>query len=274
MRAYVIGILLSFLGIFLSLQHLKTPNKILESRIEHLESLYLPRQDSFEYLSLGFRVPLSQLLWFKTLNYVGRNFKGDKNYPWLFSMCKLVGGLDPKAVHVFDFCGNMLAWEAKDPERAIEIISKGIESNPNSWKLLFLRGFTNYFLVQDPTNAQIDFLKVNSMPDTPPGIREFTSKKEVQDGDVISLLMNMLKEEKRETVRSVLIERLKTSFVRRDLKLLTKAIEVFKHKYSKTPLSLDELVSGGVLSSLPKDPNGDAYYLEGETPQSRLTLKR
>lgn len=273
MKVTIVGILLSLFGVLFSLQRLNDVPQLEETRIEQLESLYLPKEESFELLSLGYKVSLSQLLWFKTLNYVGRNFKGDKNYPWLYSMCKLVGELDPRAIHVFDFCGNILAWEAKDPDKAVLVLSKGIEKNPNNWKLRFLRGFTYYFIMHDGEKAREDFLLVHSLPDTPLGIKDFTGKREVQDGDVIALLNNMLKGEKREAVRSILLEKLKRALVSRDLKLLTRAIEIYKQKHTTPPRTLDDLVSDNILSALPKDPYGEAYWLDGEVPQSHIQKK-
>lgn len=175
------------------------------------EVLYLPSGKGLGFLSFGYKNMLSDLLWFQTINYFGKHFKTDRNYTWLAHMCGLVTDLNPRAEHVFDFCGTMLAWEANAPQKANALLDKAISTNPQRWRYYYLRGFNSLYFLKDNTAAKRDFLLGSKQKDAPPFLLRLAVKK-IDTADPFStqeFLIETLKETTDPTQRQVLIEKLK-----------------------------------------------------------------
>ena len=118
----------------------------LERQLE--EPLYLPDARYIRLITLGFDNFVSDILWFQTVNYFGKQYLGGKDYRWLDSMCTLVTTLNANAMHVYDFCGTLLAWMAKDATASNRILTRGIESHPNHWRFRYLRGFNKWYFFE------------------------------------------------------------------------------------------------------------------------------
>ena len=50
-----------------------------------------------------------------------------------------------------------------------------------------------------------------------------------------------------------------------DIELLTRAIERFRERNSRSPQTLAELVSGGYIDGVPLDPDGQPYVYDART---------
>lgn len=194
-----------------SYSKLSAIHKERESRDAENEVLYLPSGKGLHVLSFGYKNFLSDVLWFKTISYFGKHFKGDKDYTWLAHMCELVTDLNPRAEHVFDFCGTMLAWEAEKPEKSIEILTKAIHADPKRWRPYYLRGFTAMYFLNDDTLAQQDFLTASKIPDAPLFLARLAAKKiSLSDPrSALAFLGETIKRAKDPLERSALIARYK-----------------------------------------------------------------
>jgi hypothetical protein len=81
--------------------------------------------------------------------------------------------------------------------------------------------------------------------------------------------------------RGALESRLRELLVVRDLQLLELALDAFSSRTSKKSASLQELVTSGILSSIPIEPFGGEYRINPETgrvesssPQAQKLLTR
>jgi hypothetical protein len=138
-----------------------------ENTIKHSserEVLYMPNGQALSVVSIGYRNSLAHLLWFTTVDYFGRHYASDKNYQWLGHMCDLVTTLSPRLPHVYQFCSNMLSWEANTPQRSIPILAKAMQNLPNDWRFPYLRGVTHMFFLKDTESASKDFLLAARLP--------------------------------------------------------------------------------------------------------------
>ena len=131
------------------------------------EPLYLPAIEKVKLVTLGFDNLASDLLWFNTINYFGKQIQAHKDFRWLSHMCSLVTDLDPKAVHVFEFCSTMLSWVAKQPKESEQLLSKAIDKKPEYWRYLSLRGFTRWYSLEDKTSALADLSQASKLPEAP-----------------------------------------------------------------------------------------------------------
>jgi hypothetical protein len=127
-------------------------------------------------LSVGYDKALSHILWFKTINYFGKQLRGDKNYQYLNHYINLVIKLNPKLDYVYEFGVMMLSWETNQPNEALKLLDKAIIEFPSSWYFRYLRGFTYLYFLNDPQKAKEDYIFASSLPNTPQSIKELANE--------------------------------------------------------------------------------------------------
>lgn len=179
---------------------------------EEDEVKYLPKGPHLKLLSLGYSNALSNFLWFNTVSYFGKHYRGDKKYRWLYHMCDLITTLDPKNQPVFVFGALMLGWEAQLPEESTRLLNKAISLHPDYWGYYYLRGFSAYLLRDDVDKAISDFKFAATLPDAPAMLASIAAKKmthsRADPASAVSFLEDMLKATTDPMTKSILKRRL------------------------------------------------------------------
>jgi len=176
------------------------------------EVLYLPRTSTVQLTSIGYRYAVGHLLWFKTISYFGKHYASDRNYQWLAHMCDLVSTLNPKAAYVYQFCSNMLSWEAHAPDQSVSILDKAIELNPENWRFHYYRGITYLFFLKEGAKARDDFVTASQLPGAEPFVKRLAAKTLAEQQDratAIEFLKEMLRAERDPSARNVLLNKLR-----------------------------------------------------------------
>ncbi len=241
--------------------------------------LYLPEQRYVRLVTLGFDSFASDVLWFSTINYFGKQYRGNRDYRWLNQMCNLVTDLDPQALHVYEFCASMLTWEAKDIEKSDLILTKGLAKHPADWRLWYLRGFNAWYFAEDLVKAKADLEKAASLPEAPEFLASLASRMMVATNapdTAVRFLSDMVARTGDPRAKEALQDKLKRAYLARDLAFLQEAIRRFELKHARLPQDLKELVSGAIITTVPVEPFGGQYELtdhgkdvrtsSGETP--------
>lgn len=248
------------------------------------EVLYLPSGVGLQFLSFGYQNFVADILWFHTISYFGKHYRGDRNYTWLSHMCSLVAELNPRARHVVEFCGTMLAWEAERPKEALVLLSKAIDREPEYWNYYYLKGFTEFYFLNDSAAAQESLEKGASLPDAPAFVARLAAEKMLSSDptSAIRFLSQMIQEAESgrrpldEIQLSSLKSKLRQSIHEANLYTYDSALKAYVKKYGNLPRGLEELVEGGFLqvpSSGFSDPYGGTYYIDPETQTVRSTGK-
>jgi tetratricopeptide (TPR) repeat protein len=241
------------------------------------EMLYLPNGKGLKFISFGYSNTLSHYLWFNSISYFGKHYKLDRNYKWLQHMCNLVVDLNPKAAHVYEFCGMMLAWEANQADSSIEILSKAIINFPDSWKFLYLRGMTELLFKKNNENAKNDFVLASRKANAHPFVKRLAAK-ELATGDnpetAIQFLLETIANTKDDWERSVLIGKLQDIQYMQGINTIKTALEIYNNKTGKKAANLKQLVEEGIISKLGNDPWGGEYILLPDTGEVTSTTKQ
>ncbi|MBN8550038.1 MAG: hypothetical protein J0M12_12040 [Deltaproteobacteria bacterium] len=248
--------------------------QILVDESQGREALYLPSGKGLQALSFGYRNVLSNILWFNTINYFGKHHRGDQKYVWLAHMCGLVTDLNPRAAHVYDFCGNMLSWEAGKPQEAVNILTKAIAQFPTEWMLYYQRGFTYLFFLKEPDKAQADFITASGLPEAHVLVKRLAAKRLAASESAqaaIDFLTDMLQGQKDPTERAALESRLQDAYYERGFQMLERARDLFKEQTGTSPSSLSELSEKGLVRPDFKDPFGGHYVLDPQTGEISST---
>ena len=209
---------------------LKQSKSQMQAALPEQSPLYLPEAKKVRTVTLGFDQLASDILWFQTLNYFGKQIERKRDIPWLAHMCDLVTDLDRKAKHAFEFCSTLLSWVAKDPNTSVRLLDRAIDEDPNYWRYYYIRGFTHWYFLDDRKKAAKDLSKAAGLPDAPLFLSSLAGRMLASDDSpatAIRFLKNLIEQNKDPHAKTVLHEKLKLAYVSRDLKALQKQMSYF-----------------------------------------------
>lgn len=127
------------------------------------ESLYL-NDKTARRMSLGFNGLAADWYWMRSLQYVGKkilNYEGDialdnmseLNMKLLAPLLDTATTLDPQFIEPYEFAAIVLP--SVDVQQAIRLTQKGIDANPNAWRLYHHLGYIYWRQGQYETAGEI-----------------------------------------------------------------------------------------------------------------------
>lgn len=229
---------------------------------------YLPSGDYLRMAALGYREMAADLLWLQAIQVMGERKLSEETGHWLYHLLDRITTLDPKFVRAYEAGSHALCILVLLPEESNRLLEKGMQHNPQEWKLPFLLGINYYFESGDDEKAAEAMAKAARLPGAPESLARlaaklFVSAKSPQQA--VELLAKVYEETSDENVRKMLEIRLKESIVERDLHILEQAISRFQASQSRRPERLENLVGPGMLQELPREPFGGRYLYEPTT---------
>jgi len=180
--------------------------------------------------------------------------------------------LDPYNMDAYYFAQAVLSWDARMPERAIELLEYGFSHRTWDWYLPFFLSFDYAFFIKDYRKAG-DYLAKAAELNPRAAWFSTLAARYYYEGDSTALALAYLQEmistagneaiKKRLLVRAAALERILQ---------LEKAIKVFKDRFNRTPADLEELIRADIIERIPQDPYGGTFYLD-EQGKVRTTSK-
>ena len=127
------------------------------------ESLYL-NDKTARRISLGFNGLAADWYWMRSLQYVGKkmlNFQGNislddlsqLNMKVLTSLLDTTTTLDPEFIEPYEYAAIILP--SIDVQQAIRLTQKGVDANPNAWRLYHYLGYIYWRQGQYQTASEI-----------------------------------------------------------------------------------------------------------------------
>ncbi len=129
----------------------------LERFSENQERLYFPSGRFLREASCGFREVAADFLWFETIQYYGGFRKGEHDLRYFDVLIDSVTELDPKFFEAFYFASLVKGLDFGEIDEAVEILRRGILTNPDNASLHFNIGFMYYVFQQDYQRASVWF---------------------------------------------------------------------------------------------------------------------
>lgn len=144
--------------------------------------------------SLGFDGLLADWYWMRSLQYIGAKIVADRdkntklnlenltplNPRLLYPLLDNASTLDPKFTAVYSYGAIILP--AIDRQQAIKLAEKGIENNPNQWRLYEQLGYI-YWRLNDYERAADVYSRGAALDGSPPFMRVMASKMLTAGGD-------------------------------------------------------------------------------------------
>ena len=202
-----------------------------------------------------FKGILADYLLLKASVFLGGRYEAAEN-DWIavYHLFKQSLALDPYFFQTCYFIQANLPWEAKMPQKAVELLEISREYRYWDWQPGFYIGFDHFHFLNDNLTASRYLMETSKMPNAPTLLGLLGARLAQKGGKTeagIIFLQAMYKNTDDKKTRrqiNVRIEALQGVLV------IEKAIEKFVSKFGNPPQSLDEMVEVGIIAQLPKNP--------------------
>ena len=254
---------------------------------QEADDLVLRSGKLLKVMSLEYAPLMADVYWTRVVQYYGdKEVRQDANLELLWPLLDVTTTLDPHLLVAYRF-GSMFLSErapkgAGRPDLGIELIQRGIEANPEYWRLYEDLGFIYYFELQDYNKAAAAFLEGSKNPQALPWMKVLAAKVSEQ-GDNSETSEFLWTEIYTSTSDPQMKENAATHLqllkADADCKAIDGLADEFEKKNSRRPTSIRELVGAGLLQGTPADPTGRPYVFDSEgkaqlDPESALAKKK
>ncbi|HET8668593.1 MAG TPA: tetratricopeptide repeat protein [Terriglobales bacterium] len=247
----------------------------LRSESAQQEALYIPSPTVLKGLSLGYNGLLADIYWTRAVQYFGaKHHEGDTGYKLLYPLLDITTRLDPHLLVAYQFGSIFLCQRppqgAGQPEKAIELIERGIAANPSDWKLYYNLGFI-YYDAGAFDEASKAFARGAAVPGSHPALATLAgamAKKEANTNETARLLWTKLYESsENRALRENALQHLVALKIQEEIPFLEQTVATFHDRTGRYPTNFEEMVAAGWLKGIPQDPIGRPYML---LPEGRV----
>jgi len=244
------------------------------------ESLYLNGKTA-RRMSLAFNGLAADWYWMRSLQYVGKKIinlpenveldnLGQLNLKTLAPLLDTATTLDPQFLDPYEYAAVVLP--SVDLNQAIRITKKGIDANPNAWKLYQHLGYI-YWQQKDFQAAADAYGNGAAIPGAPTFFAAMKARMLAEGGSrdtAREIYRQMFEQANDQSVKDMARRRLMQIDSMDDRDVLRKLLTAYQTRMGHCPATWKDLES--VLRSLrvplaadaaPLDPSGVAYVLKG-----------
>lgn len=259
------------------------------------ESLYVNGKTA-RRMSLGFNGLAADWYWMRSLQYVGRKLVNNEdvsidnlallNLKLLAPLLDTATTLDPEFLDPYEYAAIVLP--ATDVNEAIRITKKGIDANPNAWRLYHQLGYI-YWQQGDYPTASETYGRGAQIAGAPPWMEAMKAKMAADGGSrstAREIYTRMYEQSSDEKVRDMAHKRLLQLDALDQRDVLRKLVVAYRARTGKCPNSWKEIEPvfrafrvAIDASGAPLDPSGTPWVLRaGEceldlNPKSEIPVK-
>jgi len=243
------------------------------------EILFLPSGQVIKKLSLGYSGLLADIYWMRAVQYYGgKRLKDEQGFALLEPLIDIATTLDPQLLHAYRFGSVFLSERepigANQPERAIVLLEKGIEHNPDEWQLYRDVGFIYYWFLNNYQKAAESFLEGSKNPKSAVWMKTFAAQLLAQGGSRQAarfLWQEVYQTSENQRMKENAREHLEKLTAEEDIDTLQSLVRKVESKIGRRIGSIEELVDLGFFKIPPSDPKGFRYILDPRSGQVRLS---
>jgi len=233
------------------------------------EVLYIPSSKVLKRLSLGFGPLIADIYWTRAVQYFGtRHIDNANRYKLLYPLLDIATDLDPQLIPAYEF-GSVFLTEpppqgAGEPLKAVDLLKKGIQRNPNSWRLYQGLGFIYYMELKDYPAAGKAFEAGSKIPGAHPFLKIMAAKTLEKGGDyqVSQMLWQAIYETSDDAlVRGGALKHMNALRADMEVSQLEALVRLYATRTGHLPSGFEDLVAVHWIATIPRDPLGYPYVL-------------
>jgi len=267
---------LGFAGIW-RLQHDIDAQRV--SLSEERDDVLLRSGKLMKVMSLEYAPLLADIYWTRVVQYYGnKHVRGQANLELLWPLLDITTTLDPNLLISYRFGAMFLSQApptgAGRPDLAVKLIERGIQTNPDYWRLYEDLGFIYYFDLKDYKKASDAFLEGSKKPNAQLWMKVMAAKV-AAEGESLETSVFLWKDIYNTTsdasVKKNALMHLQLLKVKEDCRQLDLLADEYAKRFGKRPARMGDLVQAGLLRGIPGDPLGFPYIF-GEDEKAELNL--
>ncbi len=233
------------------------------------DTLYISSPSALKRMSLGYTGLLADIYWTRAVQYFGSHHaRRAEEYNLLYPLLDITTRLDPKLTAAYRFGAVFLAEPppqgAGQPAKAVELVKRGIQQNPNDWHFYYDLGFLQAWELHDYLSASRTFAQGAQLPNSNPALKVLAAAYASRGGDLETsrLLWSSLYETAtNEEIRRNAFQHLQSMKADDDITQLEKLTDQYRSQTGHYPSSFSDLIAAGMLRGVPLDPAGKPYKL-------------
>jgi tetratricopeptide (TPR) repeat protein len=243
-----------------------------ESLSQESDDVLLRSRKLVKVMSLEYAPLLADIYWTRAVQYYGnKHVRGQANLELLWPLLDITTTLDPNLLVSYRFGAMFLSQKAPTgagrPDLAVQLIQRGIQANPEYWRLYEDLGFVYYFDLKDYQKASEAFLEGSKRPNAQIWMRVMAARiaAEGESFETSAFLWQDIYDSTSDpAIKKNAKLHLQLLKVREDCRQLDALADEYAKRYGKRPMRMNELVWGGMLPGIPADPLGFAYIFSEE----------
>jgi hypothetical protein len=218
---------------------------------------YFAEKDTFVSLPSGETL--------KILSFGQANLKN--RFDYIEQIFNVITDLNPQFRAAYYYGAIIMALEARETKMAIRLLQKGSRNMKNEWIFDYEAGYYASKFLQDPKLAEQFYLKASEKPGAPALIKRRRAHMVYMEDKLdlaYQLWMEIYHSAKTQLERDASINHLYQIKFEMDKIFLEKALELYKHRYHRYPLNLEQLKRVGFIKEIPRDYFGNDYHYDSK----------
>jgi len=233
------------------------------------DNLTLRSPNLLKRMSLEYQPLVAAIYWTRAVQYYGEKHRlHQANLELLWPLLDVATTLDPHIVPAYRF-GSIFLGEkspggAGMPDRAIELLNRGIQANPDQWRLYQDLGNLYYFDLKDYPKAAAAFEEGSKNPNALIWMKVMAAKiaGEGESPETSYFLWKQVYDTTADpAVKKNAEEHLILMRAELDMKAINQVADQYEKQTGHRAARVSELVEAGLLKAIPKDPDGFPYVL-------------
>jgi len=220
-------------------------------------------------LSLEYAPLMGAIYWTRAVQYYGqKHHLGDQNLELLWPLLDISSTLDPNLIVAYRFGATFLSDApprgAGEPEKAVELLERGIKANPEYWRFYQDLGDVYYFDEKNYLKASQAFEEGSRNPAALPWMKTMAAKIAAEGGSLetsYALWLDVYQTSTNKDMRKNAEDHLRLVQAEMDIRKINKTADAYEKGTKHRATRISELVQAGLLPGQPRDPDGFAYVL-------------
>jgi tetratricopeptide (TPR) repeat protein len=276
LAVFVLVLVAGFAGIW---QLQKRIDQIQSAAMVEADNLTLRSPSMLKKMSLEYAPLMAAIYWTRAVQYYGEKHRlHQANLELLWPLLNIATTLDPQILPAYRF-GSIFVGEkapggAGRPDLAIDLLNRGIQANPDEWRLYQDLGNLYYFDLKDYPKAAAAFEEGGKNPKALIWMKVMAAKiaAEGESPETSYFLWQQVYETTRDPeIKKNAEEHLILMRAELEMKAINQIAEQFEKQTGRRATRMSELVEAGLLKGVPRDPDGYPYVL-GEGDKAELNL--
>ncbi|HEY6249985.1 MAG TPA: hypothetical protein VI685_08485 [Candidatus Angelobacter sp.] len=235
------------------------------------EVLFIPSSRALKRMSLGYSGLLADIYWTRAVQYYGRKLQTRKptlRYDLLYPLLDITTDLDPYLIVAYEFGSVFLSQRppvgAGQPDKAAQLVEKGIRANPDYWRLYFTLGCIQFFDRKDYKAAQEAFEKGSENPKSLIWMKTMAASMAERANDpetALNLWTRLYETTSDEMVKQNALQHIEGLRADHDVLELERRVKMYQQRTGRLPSNWYEMMHERLLAQVPLDPTEKPYKL-------------